>query len=459
MAVRPARTSAAPPSIDPSVGSRGLPPPSATTDSRERRTAFQAKVGLRFRVVHPFHPLQGETFECLGLHREHGVYALVFVDRQGERRSIPYRWTDWTSSGPEVAIARTPVIAPLCDLLQLAETVHELRAQVGGTAILPQGDKDDDSTELKGILQRSDRSLTRGTSRVPIDEPDVPGFVGRGREDDARPDVDKSNIVPTAMESGRIRWQEPKTPRSRASDKVGLSTPRPAKSVTPSSSPTLSSIRGTSFRSATRSSVESGSIVSPSSARPLISALPRPPSTPPNNGSSKRDSPASSTSNPAPREDGRPLPRSSDSYRSSRKQKDLFPTVNSPVGSKRGSGRPSTPPRSSERSSARKKNIGRRFPDTHPTEIRDRLREAPGRGDRRRDRKGLPGPLRASAQRDGGMAARAAIDPADPGTLGAVLPASPRGESAPSSYSEDPRRARSAPRGPGTPRPSRRTRP
>jgi hypothetical protein len=95
-------------------------------------------------VTHPFHPLSGRQFVCLGEQFcRYGTRLLLRID--GARICVvPRKWTDAADPGPEVVIAagRAPFLVD--DLIELAELVSRVldRAQ-------PRGCKDNSAATVK----------------------------------------------------------------------------------------------------------------------------------------------------------------------------------------------------------------------------------------------------------------------------------------------------------------------
>ena len=84
-----------------------------------------AAAGL-VRVTHPFHPLSGRQFACVGERcNRYGKRLLLRVD-DAAARSIPPQWTDLVPPDPEIALGGNRALFRVADLLELAKLVEEL---------------------------------------------------------------------------------------------------------------------------------------------------------------------------------------------------------------------------------------------------------------------------------------------------------------------------------------------
>ena len=78
------------------------------------------------RVTHPFHPLSGRQFACVGERcNRYGKRLLLRVD-DATARSIPPQWTDLVPPDPEIAMGGNRALFRVADLLELAKLVEEL---------------------------------------------------------------------------------------------------------------------------------------------------------------------------------------------------------------------------------------------------------------------------------------------------------------------------------------------
>jgi hypothetical protein len=78
------------------------------------------------RVTHPFHPLSGRQFACVGeRYNRYGKRLLLRVD-DAIVRSIPPQWTDVVAPDPEIAMGGHRALFRAADLLELTELVEEL---------------------------------------------------------------------------------------------------------------------------------------------------------------------------------------------------------------------------------------------------------------------------------------------------------------------------------------------
>jgi len=78
------------------------------------------------RVTHPFHPLSGRQFACVGERfNRYGKRLLLRVD-DVTVRSVPPQWTDLVAPDPEIVMGRHRALFRVADLVELAQLVEEL---------------------------------------------------------------------------------------------------------------------------------------------------------------------------------------------------------------------------------------------------------------------------------------------------------------------------------------------
>jgi hypothetical protein len=78
------------------------------------------------RVTHPFHPLGGREFICVGKrYNRYGTRILLQVS-DDVVRSVPREWTDLVAPDPEIVMGRARAIFRVGDLLELAGLVARL---------------------------------------------------------------------------------------------------------------------------------------------------------------------------------------------------------------------------------------------------------------------------------------------------------------------------------------------
>jgi Family of unknown function (DUF5372) len=98
--------------------------PAACTCIRNAGDAIAA--ASLVRVTHPFHPLSGRQFACVGeRYNRYGKRLLLRVD-DAIVRSIPPQWTDVVAPDPEIAMGGHRALFRAADLLELTELVEEL---------------------------------------------------------------------------------------------------------------------------------------------------------------------------------------------------------------------------------------------------------------------------------------------------------------------------------------------
>ena len=81
----------------------------------------------RFRVTHPFHPLQGQEFEAIAWRRGWPEDRVYFVGSCGNPDSIPVAFTDLGVPDPFVVISAGRSHIRLRDWIELADLVEELK--------------------------------------------------------------------------------------------------------------------------------------------------------------------------------------------------------------------------------------------------------------------------------------------------------------------------------------------
>ena len=80
------------------------------------------------RIIHPFHPLSGQQFICVGERSGRcGKRLLLQVDDRFVRL-IPRQWTDLAVPDPEVVMGKSQALFRVTDLLDLEQLVSRLLA-------------------------------------------------------------------------------------------------------------------------------------------------------------------------------------------------------------------------------------------------------------------------------------------------------------------------------------------
>jgi Family of unknown function (DUF5372) len=83
------------------------------------------------RVTHPFHPLSGGEFACVGeRYNRYGKRLLLRVD-DANVCSVPPQWTDLRAPDPEIILGGRRALFRVADLLELRRLVGELRVRYG----------------------------------------------------------------------------------------------------------------------------------------------------------------------------------------------------------------------------------------------------------------------------------------------------------------------------------------
>ena len=84
------------------------------------------------RVTHPFHPLSGRQFACVGeRYNRYGKRLLLQID-DATVCSVPPQWTDVVGPDPEIVMGERRALFRVADLIELARLVNRLgKADVG----------------------------------------------------------------------------------------------------------------------------------------------------------------------------------------------------------------------------------------------------------------------------------------------------------------------------------------
>lgn len=78
-------------------------------------------------MTHPFHPLSGQQFVCVGQrHSRYGSWLLLEVG-DDELHAVPPPWTDFAAPDPERVLGAGRSCFRVSDLVQLADLVDRLR--------------------------------------------------------------------------------------------------------------------------------------------------------------------------------------------------------------------------------------------------------------------------------------------------------------------------------------------
>jgi hypothetical protein len=84
------------------------------------------------RITHPFHPLSGKQFVCVGeRYNRYGKRLLLQID-DATVRSVPPQWTDLVAPDPETVIGEHRALFRMADLLELARLVDKLGGRYAG---------------------------------------------------------------------------------------------------------------------------------------------------------------------------------------------------------------------------------------------------------------------------------------------------------------------------------------
>jgi Family of unknown function (DUF5372) len=83
------------------------------------------------RITHPFHPLSGKQFACVGERHNHYGKRLLLQVNDTSICSVPPQWTDLVAPDPEIVIGESRALFRVADLLELARLIDELRRREG----------------------------------------------------------------------------------------------------------------------------------------------------------------------------------------------------------------------------------------------------------------------------------------------------------------------------------------
>ena len=78
-------------------------------------------------MIHPYHPLRGQTFKLVTYRRNWGEDRVYFHDAGGRLCSIPACWTTAIGKDPFVIVAAGRCLFRYDDLLKLADLAERLR--------------------------------------------------------------------------------------------------------------------------------------------------------------------------------------------------------------------------------------------------------------------------------------------------------------------------------------------
>ena len=126
------------------------------------------------RIIHPAHPLQGQSFPIIQHQRKDNLHLIEIQLADGERRFIPLDWTDQIPSVVALPGARFL----LTNLLSLRQRLDGLLPTVEESSILPQ-----DDTRIEGgsngfpepvYMVETDKRSTRTNRSHPGANPSAP---------------------------------------------------------------------------------------------------------------------------------------------------------------------------------------------------------------------------------------------------------------------------------------------
>jgi hypothetical protein len=111
--------------------------PSATSENAlstiactsTQNAAFSVASTTLVRITHPFHPLSGRAFICVGKRfNRYGSWLLLQV-RDDTICSVPPHWTDLFATDPEIILGKGRAHFRVADLLELAQFLARLNGR------------------------------------------------------------------------------------------------------------------------------------------------------------------------------------------------------------------------------------------------------------------------------------------------------------------------------------------
>jgi uncharacterized protein DUF5372 len=85
-----------------------------------------------FRIIHPFHPLRGRTFQLVDCRQTWGEDRVYFHDDSGQLARLPLQWTDVVPDDPTVVVGAGRAHFRYHDLCRLADLLTRLDAPLLG---------------------------------------------------------------------------------------------------------------------------------------------------------------------------------------------------------------------------------------------------------------------------------------------------------------------------------------
>jgi hypothetical protein len=82
-----------------------------------------------FRVMHPFHPLQGRVFPLIECRHTWGESRVFFHNDAGELARLPRQWTDLVPDDPTIVIGAGRAHFRYDDLCRLVDLLTRLAAR------------------------------------------------------------------------------------------------------------------------------------------------------------------------------------------------------------------------------------------------------------------------------------------------------------------------------------------
>jgi hypothetical protein len=97
---------------------------------RLSRTAHDHRLDLGSgAITHPYHPLRGQRFPVLKIHRIGGVDTVILRGTSGGTFAVPLAWTDRAEPSPWQTIGKSPPLFSAQSLASLVELLDLLSAR------------------------------------------------------------------------------------------------------------------------------------------------------------------------------------------------------------------------------------------------------------------------------------------------------------------------------------------
>ena len=104
--------------------------PSRAACSSIQSASVSAATTHLVRITHPFHPLSGKQFACVGERQNRSGRRLLLQVDDATVRSVPPQWTDLVAPDPEIIMGEHRALFRMADLLELVRLVDQLGRRI-----------------------------------------------------------------------------------------------------------------------------------------------------------------------------------------------------------------------------------------------------------------------------------------------------------------------------------------